>query len=65
MQDHQKTANLLLWQLSYGQNAELARTRCLPCSIILNTRSESTRDLRWRTASREFGDSEHDAKLRN
>jgi putative membrane protein len=25
MQDHQKTANLLLWQLSYGQNAELIR----------------------------------------
>jgi putative membrane protein len=25
MQDHQKTANLLLWHLSYGQNAELIR----------------------------------------
>lgn len=25
IEDHQKTANLLLWQLSYGQNAELIR----------------------------------------
>jgi putative membrane protein len=25
IQDHQRTANLLLWQLSYGQNAELIR----------------------------------------
>ena len=25
MQDHQKTANLLLWQLSYGQNADLLK----------------------------------------
>jgi putative membrane protein len=25
IQDHQKTANLLLWHLSYGQNAELIR----------------------------------------
>jgi putative membrane protein len=25
MQDHQKTANLLLWHLSYGQNAELLK----------------------------------------
>ena len=37
MQDHQKTANLRLWQLSYGQNAERAQTLCPPCSIILNT----------------------------
>jgi putative membrane protein len=25
IEDHQRTANLLLWQLSYGQNAELLR----------------------------------------
>ena len=36
MQDHQKTANLLLWHLSYGQNAELIRYSADTLPVVLD-----------------------------
>jgi putative membrane protein len=44
MQDHQKTANLLLWQLSYGQNAELIRYSADTLPVVLDHLEHAKRE---------------------
>jgi len=44
MQDHQKTANLLLWHLSYGQNAELIRYSADTLPVVLDHLEHAKRE---------------------
>jgi putative membrane protein len=44
MQDHQRTANLLLWQLSYGQNAELVRYSADTLPVVLDHLEHAQRE---------------------
>jgi putative membrane protein len=44
MQDHQKTANLLLWQLSYGQNSELIRYSADTLPVVLDHLDHAKRE---------------------
>jgi putative membrane protein len=44
IQDHQKTANLLLWHLSYGQNAELIRYSADSLPIVLDHLEHAKRE---------------------
>jgi putative membrane protein len=43
--DHQKTANLLLWHLSYGQNAELIRYSAETLPVVLEHLEHAKREL--------------------
>jgi putative membrane protein len=42
--DHQKTANLLLWHLSYGQNAELIRYSSDTLPVVLDHLEHAKRE---------------------
>lgn len=44
IQDHQKTANLLLWHLSYGQNAELIRYSADTLPVVLDHLEHAKRE---------------------
>ena len=44
MQDHQKTANLLLWHLSYGQNSELIRYSADTLPVVLDHLEHAKRE---------------------
>lgn len=44
IQEHQKTANLLLWHLSYGQNAELIRYSADTLPIVLDHLEHAKRE---------------------
>jgi len=45
VQDHQRTANLLLWHLSYGQNAELVRYSADTLPVVLDHLEQAKREL--------------------
>jgi putative membrane protein len=44
IQEHQKTANLLLWHLSYGQNAELIRYSADTLPVVLDHLEHAKRE---------------------
>jgi putative membrane protein len=44
IQDHQRTANLLLWHLSYGQNAELIRYSADTLPVVLDHLEHAKRE---------------------
>jgi putative membrane protein len=52
MQDHQKTANLLLWQLSYGQNSELIRYSADTLPVVLDHLEHAKREYAKLTQTR-------------
>lgn len=48
---HQRTANLLLWHLSYGQNAELIRYSSETLPVVLDHLEHAKRELAARTST--------------